>query len=600
MSKTEAEPYLPWAIELQEAYERREAAMFVLHNNIGDVFPRGGEYVSCREYLEQMLTGSDFVVINYDVSRGMRFQKDDEARQFVAMANKNRRPDDRLISSIYDFPRQSIQALAFIEAFIVGVQAAKRPVAVIFEYAEHLAPNGDPQTMSETDRINSVTLQRFARLFYERLQDVGARDAVCYVLTNNLHNLNPGIVRSEVVHDIDVPRPSTEDRERFISWQQAKLVVEGRQKLAMDVTQEQLVEQTAGLTLTGIRHLFLRALQSEDRRLTTAYIMDRKRELIERDSRGMLEVLAPRYGMEAVGGNDDIKQFFLRAADDLRSGRRDVPVGVICPGPNGVGKTFIAKAFARDSGVNCVALRNFRGMYVGQTESNLDTIFNILKAMTPNIVIMDEADKTLGNEKSDAGSKVDDRVFGAFTAFMGDPFYRGKIFWLLLTARPFNLAPDTGRPGRVEEHVPILAPETLADKKSILEAVAKASGVVLCADEEGAEIGDEQLEKLFAGLGFVTPAALALIATRARRVARRASQVDGPGLVPVKFSQFAHEAECFVPEGSKTKLRLQTIEAVMYTNHLDYLPEPWCTRLRDDPDGLSREREELRAIVGYH
>jgi len=70
-------------------------------------------------------------------------------------------------------------------------------------------------------------------------------------------------------------------------------------------------------------------------------------------------------------------------------------------------------------------------------------------------------------------------------------------------------------------------------------------------------------------------------------------------LVKVGFSQFAHEAECFVPEGSKTKLRLQTIEAVMYTNHLGYLPEPWRSRLRDDPDGLSREREELRAIVGY-
>jgi len=599
MTQTDTEPYLPWAQELLDTYNRRESAMFVLHNNIGDIFPRGGEYVSCRQYLEQMLEGGDFIVINYDVSRGMRFRNDDEARQFVALANKNRRGDERLISSIYDFPRESTKALAFIEAFIVGVQAAERPVAVILEYAEHLAPNGDPQTMTEVDRINSVTLQRFARLFYERLQKDDARDAVCYALTGNLHNLNPGLVRSEVVHAIDVPRPSTEDRERFISWQQAKLVVEGREKLAMDVTDDQLVEQTAGLTLTGIRHLFLRALQSEERRLSTRFVMARKRELIERDSRGMLEVLAPRYGMEAVGGNDDIKEFFLRTADDLRSGRRDVPVGVICPGPNGVGKTFIAKAFARDSGVNCVALRNFCGMYVGQTESNLDTIFNILKSMTPNIVIMDEADKTLGNEKSDAGSKVDERVFGAFTAFMGDPFYRGKIFWLLLTARPFNLAPDTGRPGRVEEHVPILAPETLEDKKSILDAVAGASGIAVRADEADGEVTNEQLETLFNGLGFVTPAALALIATRARRTARREGATEEDGRIPVTFSQFAHEAACFVPEGSKTKLRLQTIEAVMYTNHLAYLPEPWRTRLRDDPDGLSREREELRAIVGY-
>ena len=275
--------------------------MLGLQNNIADSFARGGEYLSCGRYLEQMLAGGNFIVINYDVSRGMRFGNDKDARQFVALANKNRKQGDKLIGSIYDFPHQSTKALAFIEAFIVGIESSDRPVAVILEYAEHLAPNGDPQMMTEIDRINSVTLQRFAQLFYERLQESKARDAVCYLLTNNLHNLNPGIVRSEVVHDVEVPRPSKEDRERFIVWQQAKLVVEGRKKLAMDVTDEQLVEQTAGLTLTGIRHLFLRALQSAARRLTTAYIMDRKRELPELDTRGMPAVRAPPVGLAAVG-----------------------------------------------------------------------------------------------------------------------------------------------------------------------------------------------------------------------------------------------------------------------------------------------------------
>jgi SpoVK/Ycf46/Vps4 family AAA+-type ATPase len=312
----------------------------------------------------------------------------------------------------------------------------------------------------------------------------------------------------------------------------------------------------------------------------------------------MLEVLNPKHGMSAVGGNDSIKQFFTRTGEDLRTGLRDVPIGVICPGPNGVGKTFIAKAFAKDCGLNCVALKNFRGMYVGQTESNLDTIFSILRAMTPNVVIMDEADKTLGNETASEGNKVDERVFGAFTAFMGDPDYRGKIFWLLLTARPFNLAPDTGRPGRVEEHVPILAPETFAEKRSILAAVARSAGVELTADEGAGAPADTELGALFDGLGFVTPAALELIVNRARRVARRARPNQGEP-VRVKFAELAAEARNFVPESSNAKLRLQTIEAVLYTNHLEYLPEAWRARLRDDAEGLAREREQLRALVGY-
>jgi hypothetical protein len=92
---------------------------------------------------------------------------------------------------------------------------------------------------------------------------------------------------------------------------------------------------------------------------------------------------------------------------------------------------------------------------------------------------------------------------------------------------------------------------------------------------------------------------LALVATRSRRRARREAGLGDVKSVKVPFAVFAEEAASFVPEGSKTKLRLQTIEAVMYTNHLAYLPEPWRSRLRDDPDGLSREREELRQIVGY-
>ncbi len=598
-SPGDSEPYLPWAQQIRDVYDRRESAAFVLHGNIDDVFPLAGGYVTSRAYLQGMLSRGDYIVIHYDVSRGMQFHDAVEAERFVALANENRRDGEKLVRSVYDFPRDSLKALAFIEAFIVGVETSRRPIAVVLDYAEHLAPNAPPQALSEIDRINGVTLQRFARLFYERLQLRQARDAVCVMFTPNLHDLNPDLVRSEVVAAVEIPRPDAEARRRFIEWQQAKLVVEGRSKIVFEVTEEQLVEQTAGLTLTGVRHLFLKAAQTERRELTSSFVMKRKRELIERDSRGMLEVVVPKHGMDAVGGSEDIKAFFVRTAEDLRLGLKDVPAGVICPGPNGVGKTFIAKAFARDSGINCVALKNFRGMYVGQTESNLDTIFGILKAMTPNVVIMDEADKTLGNEKSSEGNKVDDRVFGAFTAFMGDPDQRGKIFWLLLTARPFNLAPDTGRPGRVEEHVPILAPESFGDKKSILAAVSKARGIRIVADEGESAPADEVLARIFEGLGFVTPAALELIVNRARRVARRARPTGDGATVDVLVSELAREAANFVPEGSNAKLRLQTIEAVLYTNHLEYLPESWRSRLRDDPDGLAREREELLRIVGY-
>ena len=595
--------YEPWAEAIRAAYGRRESATFILHENIHDRVPQGNEYVSCRTYLETMLKRRDYVVISYDVSRGMRFLDERDAEEFVNLANRGRPPDGKLIRSVFDFPKESTKALAYIEAIILGVEASKRPIAVLIDYADQLAPNAQAATMSETDRMNVVTLQRFARIFYERLQDTSARDAALFLLTPNLHDLHPRIVSSELTTALSIPRPDYQQRLRYVKWLERNLAVSGATPVTLETSVSRFSEQTAGLTLTGIQHIFLRAADSESRTLSSSFVMARKRELLERDSRGMLEVVEPKHGMDAVGGHTAIKAILEQTALDLRNGEDDVPVGIVCPGPNGVGKTFIAKAFAKDSGLNCVQLKNFRGMYVGQTEGNLDLIFSILRSMTPNVVIVDEADKMLGNETSDGSNRVDDRVFGAFTAFMGDPEYRGKIFWLLLTARPFALAPDTGRPGRVEEHVPILAPESISDRKGVLIAVARARGVVL-VDDFGNAPSDDDFAAFFTALEIVTPAAMELITNRARRATRRlTNETKSPSgessLVRVSLSRLKEEAQSYVPDGSSAKLRLQTIEAVMYTNHLNYLPSPWKERLRDEPDSLALERSALRAQVGY-
>ena len=151
----------------------------------------------------------------------------------------------------------------------------------------------------------------------------------------------------------------------------------------------------------------------------------------------------------------------------------------------------------------------------------------------------------------------------------------------------------------MEEHVPILAPETLAEKKAVLAAVCKSRNVELVAKcAEKAPPGDEDLSAIFDALGFVTPAALELIVNRARRAARRA-RPDQPEPLRVELAELSHEVHNFVPEGSNAKLRLQTLEAVLYTNHLEYLPEAWRSRLKNEADELSRGRAELRRRVGY-
>ena len=56
----------------------------------------------------------------------------------------------------------------------------------------------------------------------------------------------------------------------------------------------------------------------------------------------------------------------------------------------------------------------------------------------------------LGNRESDGDSGTSSRVFAMIASQMGDTKYRGRILWMLLTARPDLLPIDLKRQGRAE------------------------------------------------------------------------------------------------------------------------------------------------------
>ena len=86
-------------------------------------------------------------------------------------------------------------------------------------------------------------------------------------------------------------------------------------------------------------------------------------------------------------------------------------MGYLICGPVGTGKTYLAECFAGSVGIPCVKLRNFRSKYVGETEGNLEQILNVLRAMGPVVVVIDEADAALGNREAGGDSGTSSRVF---------------------------------------------------------------------------------------------------------------------------------------------------------------------------------------------
>src|SRR5207302_8204408 len=127
-------------------------------------------------------------------------------------------------------------------------------------------------------------------------------------------------------------------------------------------------------------------------------------------------------------------------------------------------------------GIPCVKLRNFRSKFVGETEGNLEQMLGVLRSLGPAVVIIDEADAALGTREAEGDSGTSSRVFGLIAAQMGDTRYRGRIVWMLLTARPDLLPIDLKRQGRAEVHIPLFYPTDEQEIRQMFVILAKKLG----------------------------------------------------------------------------------------------------------------------------
>src|SRR5262249_16465423 len=125
------------------------------------------------------------------------------------------------------------------------------------------------------------------------------------------------------------------------------------------------------------------------RERTLDLVFKRKREIIERECFGLVEFVEPEHDFSVVGGMDELKKELLAIRDNIREGRKNrCPMGLLFTGPMGTGKTFVAEAFAKQTGFTSIKLKNFRSKWVGATEGNLEKILSVVQAMGQVIVII--------------------------------------------------------------------------------------------------------------------------------------------------------------------------------------------------------------------
>ena len=576
-----------WARELSEKYYSRSYALFVLNGNVRDLIPvrqsgapnepgsgsagwkpgvpDGTNFLSLDQFLSGALFGQRDIVLHYDRG-GLSFGNTDSQADFR-----------RALQGYDDFhgtsfsqgglPRNPDAVLNILDNYLRLRIADGKKIALVIDFAETIAPAGDVSTMSAEDRNSLVILKRWAR----NPDFLNADVTICLISENQIE-LNQGIVQNPGVASIAVSLPDEDERLEFVRWQlRTHPLPQGS-----EVSDTVLAKLGAGLKRVQLQSLVAHAVQNKQP-LTLKFLSERKKELIESESGGLLEFIQSRYDLSYVAGNDMAKQKLKDAAAAIRSGNADVlPMGYVICGPVGTGKTFITTCFAGEVGIPAVTLKNFRSMWQGVTEGNLERVLNLLKAMSPIAVIVDEADAQLGDRSSSGDSGVSNRVFAQIAQFMGNTEYRGKVIWFLLTCRPDLLPVDLKRQGRAEEHIALFYPETLEERRALLRAMQKKAGMAAFSPE---------LEKFFLdNSGTLSGADIEAVLVRSRM---RAALDKRPSVTEADLKGALTD---FIPPSYPTEIDLQNIVAVLECTSRSLLPKKY----RDADRGeLIRRANEL-------
>lgn len=466
----------PWAVKLAELYFSGTTSMFVVGGNTWDYVPVADadarRYGTLAEFLAGQLFGRWDLVLHYDLARGLRCvsaRDEERLRKMVVLANER-------VADLAALPKDPATVLAVLDRFIQKNAMAgdedRLAFAVIVDHASHLVPRGERPTLQES--TNLVTLLNWASSPYVKRQN-----AAFVLVDARLSGVSDRLTDNPHVATLEVPLPVEAERRAFI-----ETAVGSRPAASFsDFAIPELARLTAGISLTDLDTV-VRSSVEGGRRLDEARFRDLKKRLIERQAQDLLEFVEPRWTLDLVVGHEAAKRRLLDDAALIRRGALDsAPMGYLLCGPVGTGKTFLAQCAAGSIGMPCVVLRNFRSKYVGETEGNLERVLGVLRSMGPVMVLVDEADAMLGDRQQSGDSGVGSRVFGMIAAQMGDTRYRGKIVWVLMTARPDLLPIDLKRQGRAEVHIPLFYPHDEAEIRALLVAVAKKLDARLAAED---------------------------------------------------------------------------------------------------------------------
>jgi AAA+ superfamily predicted ATPase len=583
-----------------------QARTILLTGNIYDLFclPRGDEeeYVPLISFLTESWNLPNLILITYELNGPIFFLRDEDNQKVrdawfqwrvgydsnelaikrmlatgkaqMDLDNVGKVYDDSLRGAINN-PTLALELLRQMclcsRTELAGKRLLTQNLLILIEGADMLLPESSIAGLSDIDR------QRI-NICHDWFSDPGfvnGNDSVV-LLAESRSLLNHRLARLPQLLEVEVPSPDEANRKHFISWFNEKCPDDG--KVQLWGTQEELAKFTAGLSIHALMQL-LKGARHEKKKLSQEEVILKVEEFIQSQlGEDIVEFKKPSHTFEDVVGFARLKEFLKNELIPrfAATGSEALSGAAVC-GPIGGGKTYIFEAVASELDMVVLVLKNIRSQWFGQTDVIFERLRRVLNALAKVLIFVDEADTQLGGVGPDTHD-TERRLTGKIQAMMSDPQLRGRVIWLLVTARIHLLSPDLRRPGRVGDLIiPTLDPEG-PDREEFLKWVIKP------VRPEG--LNAEQLKRLEEQTRGYSAASFASLRSELKaRAKREGGQLDFEKIVAIVVDNMS-------PAIEETR-RYQTLQALVNCTRRSLLPDPNVTDLQ-----RRQWAEELRLLEG--
>ncbi len=461
----------------------------ILSGNVYDLFPTESGYVPLIQFLAQRSMTNGLIRIVYELNGPLRVldEPDKLKNAWIAWKSgvdvetllirglKQKGPsevevlgnkfDALLIESI----GEATLALEVLRQLSICSRSAlpSSNLMMFVEGADMLLPAGSGDVAS----LNDKQLRRISICqdwFGDPAFMAGGDSVVLIAESRSL--IHPRVSRLPQVLNVEIPSPTCDQRLSFVEHYMEHTDPKPR----LWSTAQDLAAYTAGLSLHAVRQL-LAGSGYNNQELTPQHLIDKVEEFIQAQvGEDVVEFKKPTHTLQDVVGFTKLKDFLkAELIPRFKADPDQALPGAAVAGPIGGGKTFIFEAVAGELGVPVLVLKSIRSQWYGQTDVIFERLRRVLEALDKVVIFVDEADTQFGGVGAES-HETERRLTGKIQAMMSDPKLRGKVMWLLMTARIHLLSPDIRRPGRVGDLIiPVLDPEG-ADRQEFLRWVVSA------------------------------------------------------------------------------------------------------------------------------